>query len=1356
MAIKGGDIISYLELDKSKYTATLKAAQAEAEVFARENATLGQKVQGSLNILGTIGRGAAAGITLPIVGAMAASGKAAIEFESAFAGVRKTVDATEAEYARLTDAILGMGRVVPKVHGELAGIMEMGGQLGVPQQQLEKFTRTIADLDVATNLTGEAGASMLAQYANVTGMDIANIDRLGSVIVDLGNNTATTELDIVSMGQRLSGAASILKLTDAQTMGLAATMASLGINAEAGGSAMSRVMQRMLQDVRKGGEGLRGYAATAGTTADAFANLFDGDPLAAVTAFIDGLARINAEGGDVYQVLSDLGLDDLRITDSLLRMAGAQGQLEQNIDRANRAWEENTALTREAEQRYGTTASKIQLAKNSINEAGISLGNAFLPMIGDAARGVSELANRFADMDEAAKKNVMTGLGIAAAAGPAMLLLKGAIGLLSGPAGLVTLLGLAGAGVAGFFAAMNDQRDQSALEKAKELFGDVELSAEQIQAIIDKGFGEIAIDSSQMETAAANADAARDALDKLHADLTEKLYVASLGVDTGDLEALPETAARLVAAAQADLDAQEKAITISAGVLFDGNDAEGDAFLTQVNAHFAPLEKQLEDKGNALGMAIKNAIADGTIDDKEKEVIERLHKEIQEITLKGTMIDMQARADVIRSRAKSMPLTRESVIALLEQVNAYAGDQEANLEQAYLDNLYANARMYRSGSISKWKYERNERLLTEQYGNRDKEIAMSVATLIKDVAVDGLMETYQTEMDAIAQIISEFGVDGKLPSMDELTKQLNFDFDEIAIIDEIVNGANAAALALQPVMEAMQTVIQMLTDMQTVMGEGMPPELQQMLSELQMLQAFADGASGLERFETFYQMHQDAQEAGRKDGEAYIEQRNEAIVSSAKPEIPPTLDRETARQDAAETGAEIGDALVGAMGDREISIYDIWGEGAKGLAGQAYGIGQNTGNSLASGLESTAGRVRRASAMLGRLVPWALKEELDIRSPSRVMRDIANNVVSTYESTLLYGAHGVRKSAEKLGAATVAGITEGNKLDNPDYIRGYNKDAPDRTPRDGQTGLDGISITTSTTGATGAASKKQAASSASSFYNLAAEQAAFDDLMAGYNAAYERMLRLAGDHRAYYQKQDIELQLKAIEEKYAAMIKAENEGYEALSKEQQKTYEKAHAERLQMLQEQQNKELEIVRDNYDLQKRLAADWLTSVEDGLSAEFAAKQEAARAEDYAANMADLEKRIRQTRSARERRELSEELARMQRDEALRQEQQALQDTMKGFAALRQAASAGVIGLGDLLQDDNLTRGAGLAHVQGITADQLNSVLRTISERAEKGGNTYTIDLSGAVIRDDSDITRIVDAFEARMRSVARDYA
>src|SRR5690606_27439920 len=213
-----------------------------------------------------------------------------ISFEDAFAGVRKTVDASEAEFRQLEQNIRQMSTRTRTGANDLAVIMGIAGQLGVRGvDELTKFTETVDRLAVATNLTSEEGATALARLMNVMQEPLRNVDRLGAAVTDLGNNFATTEAEIVSMAQRIAGAGKTVGLSTADVLGLATALSSVGIRSEMGGSPISRVMINMSKAVAENNEHLAVFARAAGMTTRQFADAFRQDPMMDLRPFIEGL-----------------------------------------------------------------------------------------------------------------------------------------------------------------------------------------------------------------------------------------------------------------------------------------------------------------------------------------------------------------------------------------------------------------------------------------------------------------------------------------------------------------------------------------------------------------------------------------------------------------------------------------------------------------------------------------------------------------------------------------------------------------------------------------------------------------------------------------------------------------------------------------------------------------------------------------------------------------------------------------------------------------------------------------------------------------------------------------------------------
>ena len=366
-------------------------------------------------------------VSLPLAAAGGLAIKASVDYESAFAGVRKTVDTTEEKLAEISTGIRGMSKEIPAAATEIAKVAESAGQLGIQTDAILGFTRTMVDLGETTNLTSDQAATALARLANITQMPQDRFDELGSTIVALGNNLATTESEIVEMGLRLAGAGKQVGMSEAQILSLAGALSSVGIEAEAGGSAMSKVMINMQLATEKGGQGLADFANVAGMSATEFKKAYQEDAAGALIAFIQGLGNAEKQGKSAITMLDDMGISEVRMRDALLRAAGAGDLFNKSMEIGTEAWAENTALTKEAAQRYETTASKLNILKNRATDIGVTLGDALVPAMTDALKAAEPFftmiengARAFSAMDKETQRTILKYIGLALAAGPAL------------------------------------------------------------------------------------------------------------------------------------------------------------------------------------------------------------------------------------------------------------------------------------------------------------------------------------------------------------------------------------------------------------------------------------------------------------------------------------------------------------------------------------------------------------------------------------------------------------------------------------------------------------------------------------------------------------------------------------------------------------------------------------------------------------------------------------------------------------------------------------------------------------------------------------------------------------------------
>lgn len=372
------------------------ASEKSKEAWKNAFSTIGDLSKKALKATAAV----VAGTSAVMVAAGTYSVKTGIEFESAFAGVKKTVDATDTQLNELRQSLINMSKEMPQSAAELSEIAEAAGQLGIKTENLKDFTKVMAQLGDATNMTSTEAADSLARFANITGMSQKNFDRLGSVIVALGNNLATTESEVVSMGMRLAGAGSQIGMSEAQIMSLAAALSSVGIEAEAGGSAFSTIMAKMQLAVESGGDSLDAFADVAGMSADKFKKAFQKDATSAIMAFIKGLSTCDEKGVSAIKTLDDMGISEIRQRDALLRASGAYDTFADAMKIGTTAWEENTALANEASQRYETLESKIDMAKNSADALAIAFKDSVDQELRDAVEHGTEYINELADAFE--------------------------------------------------------------------------------------------------------------------------------------------------------------------------------------------------------------------------------------------------------------------------------------------------------------------------------------------------------------------------------------------------------------------------------------------------------------------------------------------------------------------------------------------------------------------------------------------------------------------------------------------------------------------------------------------------------------------------------------------------------------------------------------------------------------------------------------------------------------------------------------------------------------------------------------------------------------------------------------------
>lgn len=349
---------------------------------------------------------------------IAAATKTAIEFEDAWTGVTKTVNGTPQQLTKIDDGLKNLAQTTSSTYQDIAHYAELAGQMGIPTDSIVGFTKTITQLGDTTNLVGEEAAQSIAKFSNVMVSQSKKTNtyysRLGSTIVDLGNKFSTTESDIMDMATRLGVAGKMVGLNSNQVLGLSTALSSLGIEAAAGGSSVSKMLKKIDLAVSTGDENLSKFAEVSGMTSQQFQKAWGEDAAGTFLKFVEGIGK----SSDVTKTLNDLGITEIKQAQSMGALAQSSDVLANALNVSKNAWNDNSAMANEAEKRYATLKSQLSQTWEAVKQAGNELGQAFTPTLTDLLKIVKKAANAFSNLDEGTQQTIAKMLLLTAAAYP--------------------------------------------------------------------------------------------------------------------------------------------------------------------------------------------------------------------------------------------------------------------------------------------------------------------------------------------------------------------------------------------------------------------------------------------------------------------------------------------------------------------------------------------------------------------------------------------------------------------------------------------------------------------------------------------------------------------------------------------------------------------------------------------------------------------------------------------------------------------------------------------------------------------------------------------------------------------------
>ena len=349
-------------------------------------------------------------LTFSVTAPLAALGKAAVDtfvdFEDGMMKVAVVTGATETQMKLLEGTARELGKTTQFTASEFAELQLILGRKGFDPSQIMGMQEAIADLALAT------------------GEDLTIAAETVSASIKVFNLEATDSASVANTLAMAAANSSIQLNTFSTAFGHAGASAnSVGVSVEHLSAMMGVLMDNGIK-ASKAGTGLRSI-----------------------------FMELNKEGIPFNETLEQMASGQMSLNDAqeLVGKTAANQLLilSNNLDKVNEltnSYETNTtALEEMADKMESSTKGKIKKMQSAINELQLVFGELLTERLMPVIEKITELANKFSDLDVGTQNTIINVLGIAAAFGVLLLAVAGIVSLLG-------ILGSAFVSVAGFFA----------------------------------------------------------------------------------------------------------------------------------------------------------------------------------------------------------------------------------------------------------------------------------------------------------------------------------------------------------------------------------------------------------------------------------------------------------------------------------------------------------------------------------------------------------------------------------------------------------------------------------------------------------------------------------------------------------------------------------------------------------------------------------------------------------------------------------------------------------------------------------------------------------------------------------------
>lgn len=357
---------------------------------ARER-NLAKREQYKDGIMGTIALGAT--IAAPI--------KAAMDFESTVADIKKVVDAPKGAdentfFKAIGKQVLDMSKTLPMTANEIGRIFALGGQSGIATEDLGKFTESAVKMGVAFDVSAEQAGQAMAELRSAFGMTQEQVNTLADQMNYLDNNGSAAAKDIMEIVQRIGPLAKVAGVSAGQVAALGSTLRGMGVQNEIAATGIKNLFLT-LSSGNAATKKQREVFKQLGYTSTEVAKSMQLDAEKTMTVILKQISKLPKHA----QAAALTELFGKEVVGSIAPLMTRLGELQKNFDAVGDKTKYAGSMQKEFEARAATTANQLILFRNQITGLGVTIGSVLLPAVNSVLQTVGPWIGKITDLADA-------------------------------------------------------------------------------------------------------------------------------------------------------------------------------------------------------------------------------------------------------------------------------------------------------------------------------------------------------------------------------------------------------------------------------------------------------------------------------------------------------------------------------------------------------------------------------------------------------------------------------------------------------------------------------------------------------------------------------------------------------------------------------------------------------------------------------------------------------------------------------------------------------------------------------------------------------------------------------------------